>query len=579
MGKYKLILFALSFFKTVFISHSSPLSNLSKNGQEVVLKQLLTRNFKNYDIGLLEGSEDNLILPLNNPVVYYDVSHIGSMKSTGRKTAYVLSINTTSQLIDALDVLRQIGLLWSRSAFFVIISRIDDLEKLYRIYWEFGVFNATTLVKNGSSGVWRLIHSSKFFKGSECGKHVILEEVSSYETYEAIVSRKNFYHGCTVKVSNSRDFLPYPINNSTDGKSLGLWVKPYKTVFDHLNLMTDHDCLNISLQIAWLSNDRHMFFYLSSGYSDMYAAAGTRNDSWDNSVECSHIFFIDPGFWVVPVPKQIPRVAIFFHAFNLYIWLILLATTTFVSLIVYTMSVVARDPLFSKFEIALKQTFSISLSMTSHIWPKSFSVSFILIMYVVYSLHITSMYQGRISSILTKPLYEKGISSLEELIDSGLPFICNEFNLRQMVVHDDYRISKIFASRAVLRNVSGVGRLMEILRYQNGSTTTLRTLYDFIGGPMTKLKVFPMQGFAPLRFNYVLKAGLGFFDDFNDALLRLIEGGFYWKWLSEGKIYPVESDDGSKIVLTLQHLQGAFVIYFIGLVTASFVFCIEVILK
>lgn len=79
-----------------------------------------------------------------------------------------------------------------------------------------------------------------------------------------------------------------------------------------------------------------------------------------------------------------------------------------------------------------------------------------------------------------------------------------------------------------------------------------------------------------MRLCYLSWRGFPFLASVDEALERLIEGGFKDKWLIDMAPRPSEIEDDNMIILTLKHLQGVFVIYAFGLLFGLLVFVFEI---
>ncbi|XP_024937303.1 uncharacterized protein LOC107264218 [Cephus cinctus] len=176
--------------------------------------------------------------------------------------------------------------------------------------------------------------------------------------------------------------------------------------------------------------------------------------------------------------------------------------------------------------------------------------------WLVYSLIITNAYQGILVGFLTTPRKYNLIYSLEELLESGMPF-------------------------GVVSNNETMEKIRSILNGEEFAITKSRDSTEYMNthNPDTKqLHIIP-EPIVHYTLQYQLPKGSPWFSNINLVVSQLFECGITEKIrrnvYGDSKFKNIRSNN-SPVVLKIDHMFPVFVLYIIGILFAIVVFIVEI---
>ena len=303
--------------------------------------------------------------------------------------------------------------------------------------------------------------------------------------------------------------------------------------------------------------------------------------------------------WFGPLAKRSPRWKGLVIIFAPLMWLLVLTVYLIASLVFWLLANVNRRKnehvSYKNAVLCFLQMFSVILGEAVFVTPHSWSLRLFFIVCVFYCLLINTSYQSSLISVLTHPQFEPAIDTVEELLKSKMahgfvPFLrhwLNETNDAE--------------SREILRNYVNCSTLQSCLKrvvYKQdlavcGGELHLLCLsykkkYRISGGP----KFVPFKDeVATFLASMFFRSGSPFLENFDRIIYRVVESGMvqkFWEDLEvfyrfgqideEGDEFDDENTDGhvsEAVVLTVDHLQGAFFLLLLGLAFSLTVFIIE----
>ncbi|XP_031355968.1 uncharacterized protein LOC116180222 isoform X2 [Photinus pyralis] len=132
----------------------------------------------------------------------------------------------------------------------------------------------------------------------------------------------------------------------------------------------------------------------------------------------SHVYIRDVIVWVVPPTNAISSLKIFAVNFDKEVWI--LVSVIFA---LFTFAWYVLEKFKTSFgEIVLK-TFGITLSESTDRITNSSKLKFVILCYIIYSVHIQTAYVSNLMRLITTPPRSQPIRNLKELLEAEIP-IC-----------------------------------------------------------------------------------------------------------------------------------------------------------
>ncbi|KAF5277931.1 hypothetical protein FQA39_LY06083 [Lamprigera yunnana] len=182
--------------------------------------------------------------------------------------------------------------------------------------------------------------------------------------------------------------------------------------------------------VAWyildeVSKDINATLSQKGGYYD-YVYVGELNvflspsKQCESTKSCTHPFEKSVYYWTVPPRKIMNPLEVFKIVFKTHVWISILLTFVLTSVIWWLISWCTGK---ANFTSALLKIYSLTIFSAMHKVPSILSLRFIFITYVMYAIHIQSIFTSNLVKILTNVHYEPAIETLEQLTESDLPIL------------------------------------------------------------------------------------------------------------------------------------------------------------
>lgn len=306
-----------------------------------------------------------------------------------------------------------------------------------------------------------------------------------------------------------------------------------------------------------------------------------RHFHFDSSVT----YYQESITWCVPHALPEPRWRCLLIIFHPLTWLTLCASYILVTLTMAVLNAThkRRERQNGVIE-TLQNNYSVILGIAITL-PKEAKARMVIITWIIICFILNASYHSSLISFLTKPIFEKQIETVEEMLEQGYKFgivppsvlfikhdINSNLNLSNLVSCDNV---KSCLDRTAFRRdfVVGVPRMYMVYSSRTyisstGENLVYWTKEDIVSYPieMIMVKGYPLQG----RINQIIH--------------RIVEAGLLSKWAEDllSKNTKISSKhpktiEGSKndVILTLNHLEGAFILLLIGLSVAGIIFICE----
>jgi hypothetical protein len=310
-------------------------------------------------------------------------------------------------------------------------------------------------------------------------------------------------------------------------------------------------------------------------------------------------YFPETVKWFGPIPKQIPQWKGLVILFTPLMWILVLIVYLTASIIFWSLAnvhtSVNEHVSYKNPVLCFLQTFSIILGEAVFVRPHSWYLRLVFVVWVYYCLLINTAYQSSLIGVRSRPRFEPPIDTVEELLQSQMPYgyitpvkiwftDVEDSTSRTILANGiecpslDHCLKRIITTQNFA--VCGGGLHILYLSYQKR--------YSYSGAP----KFIPfkdvMASYFPSMF---FRSGSPLLENFNSIIHRMIAAGMvkqFWERIKMRDIGHAMEDgdedgdedndeDGSDdaVVLTLDHLQGAFSLLILGLAFGLIVFIME----
>lgn len=333
-------------------------------------------------------------------------------------------------------------------------------------------------------------------------------------------------------------------------------------------------------------------------------------------------YYMEDMLWVVPSAELIPPWASIITIFEWPTWItlfclvILMGSLTFVyANLCYS----SEHNYLHSFSAAIVVSIQIFFTTVVATQPKSNPVRWLFICYAMFMIIVGSLYQSSLVNVLTHPRYEHQIDSEDEVFDSGIGIgglesrkniFDNSLSDRDTRIYNNY---EIYATE----NDTEYQWLLTVAKDRD--TITIlgehyaqyyidkkdRRIVEQNGRP--KVHLVKNDVLYTEQVSIVFPQTFFLTADFNEIITLLFESGLVQKWriqyssFNEEKVKKVaitketndgqnetiiegsgdydeedeENNESSTVVITLDHLQGAFAVFMIGNLAGAIAFTCE----
>ncbi|KAF5290419.1 hypothetical protein FQR65_LT11596 [Abscondita terminalis] len=274
-----------------------------------------------------------------------------------------------------------------------MIERNEYFLKLWRV----GVINFVVLLSNKNNSYARLYNGDPQDILNNCGEalNTVTEQFCDSDISFQFPKHRRKYINCAIKYYG---FYEYQTDTQL-GYVVTTFVK---------NLVTQH--LNSSHNKADLEYKHFVHF-------DFLRYVVPSNPST--------VFFSPKVMWAVPKPKLIPLIKVIKIIFKKTVWALMIFSFLLVSIIWWLIAKYVSKCIDDQcdFILVLLNVWESTIMGCANRVPVIWSLRFIFISYIVYSIHIQAIINSKVVELLTIPQYEPGIRNLEELSESNLQII------------------------------------------------------------------------------------------------------------------------------------------------------------
>ncbi|KAF5290418.1 hypothetical protein FQR65_LT11595 [Abscondita terminalis] len=283
----------------------------------------------------------------------------------------------------------------------IVVTPIPNIAEYFLTLWKIGIVNVVVLVNNfKKNDTYARLYTSDpqdILNNCEEDLNSVNEQTCDLDINIQFPKSLRKYTNCAIKYSNSYELR--------SGTQLGYLVINFVTdlITQYLNSSFAHDGKNFEYK-----------YFLRSNYLRYVT----------NSIPSS-VIFSPKVIWAVPKPKLIPLINVIKIIFKKTVWFLMAFSFLLVSIVWWLIAKYSCEYIENRYDftLVLLNVWESTILGCANRVPVIWSLRFVFISYIVYSIHIQAIINSKIVEILTIPQYEPGIQNLEELSESNLRII------------------------------------------------------------------------------------------------------------------------------------------------------------
>jgi hypothetical protein len=243
----------------------------------------------------------------------------------------------------------------------------------------------------------------------------------------------NNFHGCTLKVSTGFKDDEEDVLISEFCKALNITME-YVTDFPH----------NLSLYEKAVTSMEDLLL----GKSDLSYGGLPLLEELTQYAKPSFPYYVLKYSWFVPCRKPFSRLHSISHIFSTSVWA---AMVTVLFLVAVTSWLLARQTndsrSYTTFSSALYNVWAVSVGVSVTQMPRGSMLKLTLLVLVWYSFAMSTLFQTFFMSFLVDPGYQKQLTTLEEILESGMKFGYRNDFVKFYEESSDWRHKELLARR------------------------------------------------------------------------------------------------------------------------------------
>uniref|UniRef100_A0A1B0CXD1 Uncharacterized protein n=1 Tax=Lutzomyia longipalpis TaxID=7200 RepID=A0A1B0CXD1_LUTLO len=397
--------------------------------------------------------------------------------------------------------------------------------------------------------------------------------------YKDWVKIPDTYNGCPLRIS-SGNWLPYTVYETDEGFTKGTEVFMVHTMTERMNMKPIYTLMNITKMNYFGSKDNALLFYsdILEGISDVMIGGLTENSISRKMLSSSIPYFQDDITFCVGKAPLAPNWTNVFAIFSFWIWL-------FNIFLLYVTGYILRA--FSRRDTAetgnmvwaLLQSLAVTLYNYGLYNPRRFYIRFYMFCLMIYGMHFYTAYSSFLITVLTRPRYEMQVSSLPTAVAEQYHFVGSENSLNYFSKDDAQStyVRRMFTIcpdiDVCLEHVKRDSQLGVAVSRQHARNSPLIDENDmFCFSHAHNIYSYSVSMLAKRDYHLLPKI--------NDIIRTILESGLLYKWQKDSEVSKVYVADASEnaeggIVLSLSHVQGAFIVLGFGLILSAVSFAVE----
>jgi hypothetical protein len=219
---------------------------------------------------------------------------------------------------------------------------------------------------------------------------------------------------------------------------------------------------------------------------------------------------------------------------------------------------------------ALCNIWAVTIGVSVAGMPRSLRLRLLFVVFILYCSAISTVFQTFMTSFLVDPGYENQLTSLDEILDSGIEFGYNEDANIYFSLSSDLRHKKVFERAEICSNYNVlIDRIRETGNFAIFAPMWLVQNYTNVINDHSTVCLLNDDDCDFIFVTTYLQKGSFFLESLNKYITLSIESGILTRTVRDSVFVPkparniINVSDGY-FVFTLSHLRIAFYILFVG---------------
>lgn len=594
---------------------------LTSTAQDTSLTQCLINIFDKYferteNFAILNSEESfmitdtNLIQSVNKEMKWgicqlqYERTEVEKVKI--KMHNYLMELGDFREFLEDLTFLKDVA--WNSQARFVIVANLTDINEVLRVFkklWEYKVVHSIVLVpRQGKFD----IHGWQPFGRGGCGTNnrtVVLDtcangtmERSRHLFPEKIPRNLN---KCPVRV-RTIVWPPYVVqpkdfNRSTIGINFtqGLEIQMMNTVAKALNFTPVYTVSQKSEDWGSISENGTAFGIFKT----------LLNDEHDLAISClastpNRFLHFDPSVpyttesltWCIPSALLKPKWLSVFNIYEELTWIDIYVTFFIICIVSVVMAKKSDETTsYNDTGNCLINMYAVFMGLSLQNKPRNIPLRTIFFLCAFFNLVISSVYQTTLISFLTEPAFEKQISTIEEIFERRFNF----FILPQTKIYftgesTDWVATKLLETAAPCDDAMDC--IQKIGRDRNYTMASPRLFLMYVVNNFMSKQGRPLidwfqEDVMSFPVQIYMTRGFPLRGRINSYVTQILQTGIQDKWQDDLNFSQKErngdlgenssNNNDDPVILTMDQLQGAFLVLGIGLGVALIVLVAELV--
>lgn len=508
--------------------------------------------------------------------------------------AYLVAANNTTDLVDHLDTINVTDASWRPEVnFIIILEKFTELsqrilEPLFQRLWIKNMFKSVLLIPAIDGKAIEAFYWYPFHK--RCGEYhtPTLEDLCTrgdnnnsqwtvFDVFEKIIP--NTFYNCTVNIVGFNWAPMTLLSNQTPRAMLnGMDVEVVKLMGRIGKVQLEfHEVENNQRWGVKLENGTWNggFGELSRHRGDFLIGGGIltaeRKEMFDSAPARQVIRF--PIY--TPLPRKLPYWQNMLNVFSGNFWLTLFVVFFLTSGLLWLsgINLPSEKRAFSSCGYCLVISWAIFCSVASGQQPTSVSSKMIFLSWVIYMLHISAVYTSMQLIYIYKPKYEPPMRTVNDVKESGLT-ICSVptfIPIAHSMDKDNFNLTEYIPC------IDMVASAKRLLKKKDIIILDPEDHFEaLISGSIKKVNKVE-EVVIVYNIGIFMQKGNPYKDILSKAQIIAYETGLHDKWRRDASpSRPIKKKGNIKVKkLSVDELQGAFIILICGLGISSVIFVFE----
>lgn len=545
------------------------------NQNDNCLSNIITALFNVDDALCFIATEETLSIQLNINNSFTFINQERFM-GNGVYVNYVLFVKNYKVFTQYIAKLRQSGI-WDklnspRGKFFVVNNANSTIRlKILKHLWRNDIYR-TILFQNDDQG--KFYSANPFLDKNifnvnedELGSCQNLSRVNFID-YVLFMDKRDFFH------STGYYYLPYTGVPGSKYQGITLSLLDLIKIKININVVyhVSSDAENNEFYVTGRTNLTEQLIY--DGILDAFFVS---NLYWHyyEVYEITSNAYLEEQYWIIAKPPKKSGADVIVNLFTLQAWMCLITTYIIMSLTFSLLAKIENERCYTtlnSFQVVL----AANLGFYTAIYLKSKYLKLLLFITLLYSIIVFNCVNGGLSSALTNPGYERGITNLKEMIDSNVQPFWNMQKIKLLEAHNTTMAKKLRAKSIAYDAVTSPRNRVDFVKKKLNYCTTAYDSYLKLYGT-EGIRIIGQEFLIPHDIRFGLKKGHPYVPHFNKIIDLVVESGFVKKWVNDIKNVTWDKTVvNKKVVLTIVHLQAAFNLLLYGLGGAIIIFLLEI---